>query len=387
MRLTLATVFILCLRLAFMGTVMAADERLPKERGLRLDPLTRRHALVIGNGDYRQSPLKNPPNDARSMAATLQSLGFNTRVMVNADKRDIEEAIRRFGDQLRSGGVGLFFYAGHGMQIKGVNYLIPIGTRIEKDADVPYEAVDVGRVLSEMAHAGNAMNIVILDACRDNPFKRSFRSLKSGLAGIDAPTGTFIAYATAPDATAFDGDGQNGVYTQHLLEAMVIPGLTIEAVMKRVRVGVMAATNHRQVPWDASSLTGDFYFRAPPSSSPVATSPGKSIPPATEASANLETKIYPDDGQTIWPLPPVDVPTATAQGQTVVRSASAIGKTMDEGCAKAKTKIVRAFFGGRPSDFLYRQSVYRMYCHVIKRMPGDRIRVEVSMEFYAQYQR
>lgn len=373
--------------LTFLCGAAWPEEPVSEERGLRIDSQARRHALVIGNGDYRQSPLKNPQNDARGIANCLQTLGFNTRVIVDADKRGIEMAIRRFGDQLRSGGVGLFFYAGHGMQVGGVNYLIPIGSRIEKDTDVPYEAVDLGRVLSEMAHAGNAMNIVILDACRDNPFKRSFRSHKSGLASIDAPTGTFIAYATAPDAVAYDGDDQNGVYTQHLLEAMVIPGLAIEAVMKKVRVGVMAATNNRQIPWDASSLTGDFYFTAPPSSSTMTTSTDSLPASGQRFSTNLETRVYPDDGAEIWPLPAVDIPTATAQGKTVVQSASAIGKTMDEGCAKAKTKIVRAFFGGRPSDFLYRQSVYRMYCHVIKRMPKDRIRVEVSMEFYEQYKR
>jgi hypothetical protein len=168
---------------------------------------------------------------------------------------------------------------------------------------------------------------------------------------------------------------------------MVIPGLTIEAVMKKVRVGVMAATNNRQVPWDASSLTGDFYFTAQPASSPAAISPGMPVAPTQQLSANLERMVYPDDGSEIWPLPPIGIPTANAVGKTVVQSASAIGNTMDEGCAKAKTEIVRGFFGGRPSDFLYRQSVYRMYCHVIKRLPGDRIRVEVSMEFYAQYQR
>jgi hypothetical protein len=380
-------VFFLSVFLMCVCATAWPDELVSKERGLRVDSQARRHALVIGNADYRQSPLKNPENDARRIDQCLQSLGFDTHLIVNADKRGIESAIRRFGSQLQSGGVGLFFYAGHGMQVSGVNYLIPIGNRIEKDTDVPYEAVDLGRVLSEMAHAGNAMNIIILDACRDNPFKRSFRSHKRGLASIDAPTGTFIAYATAPDAVAYDGDGQNGVYTHHLLEAMVVPGLSIEAVMKKVRVGVMTDTNNRQVPWDASSLTGDFYFTAPPSSSTAITTPGGPLTPTQGISTNLETRVYPDDGAAIWPLPPVDIPTAVAHGKTVVQSASAIGKTMDEGCAKAKTKIVRAFFGGRPSDFLYRQSVYRMYCHVIKRMPKDRIRVEVSIEFYEQYKR
>ncbi len=361
------------------------DVLLSQERGLRVDSANGRQALVIGNGDYRQSPLSNPENDARSMAGCLESLGFTVHVIVNADKREMETAIRRFGGRLQAGGVGLFFYAGHGMQINGANYLIPIGTRIEKDADVPYEAVDVGRVLSEMAHAGNAMNIVILDACRDNPFRRSFRSRKHGLASVDAPTGTFIAYATAPDAVAFDGDGQNGVYTQHLLEAMVTPGLTIEAVMKRVRVGVMAATNQRQVPWDASSLTGDFYFTGRPSSSPATTRVDVSGAASQRLATNATSRVLPDDGEAIWLLPAIEVPTADANGKTVIQTASAIGRTMDEGCAKAKTQIVRAFFGGRPTDVLFRRSVYRMYCHVIKRMPGDRIRVEVSMEFYEQY--
>ena len=152
-----------------------------------------RIALVVGNGTYATAPLKNPRNDATDMAAVLASVGFDVRRELDADKRTMEEAIRDFGRNLNRGGIGLFFYAGHGMQVDGINYLIPVKTRIEKEEDIRYEAVDAGRVLAEMESAGNGLNVVILDACRDNPLSRSFRSCTKGPTRVDASTGTLIA--------------------------------------------------------------------------------------------------------------------------------------------------------------------------------------------------
>lgn len=228
------------------------------ERGMRVDE--NRFALVIGNGAYKKSPLRNPANDAYDMAATLRKLGFDAIHLENANQRSMEDAIREFGRRLRKGGVGLFYFAGHGVQVNGRNYLIPIGAEIEKETDAKYEAVDAGRVLDEMYEAGNGLNIVILDACRDNPFARSFRTTTRGLARMDAPTGTFISYATAPGSVAADGRGRNGIFTGHLLKNMRVPGLKIEDVMKEVRNGVILDTGNKQVPWQSSSLTGNFYF-------------------------------------------------------------------------------------------------------------------------------
>jgi len=228
------------------------------ERGIKIK--TRRLALVIGNGAYKKAPLRNPVNDAYDMAAALEKIGFEVIHKENASQMSMENAIRDFGKRLRKGGVGLFYFAGHGIQVAGINYLIPVDARIESESDVKYECVDAGRVLGKMEDAENDLNIVVLDACRDNPFARSFRSSSSGLAHMDAPKGSLIAYATAPGSVAADGIGRNGVYTKHLLEHMKIPGLTVEQALKRTRIEVMNETEDKQVPWESSSLRGNFYF-------------------------------------------------------------------------------------------------------------------------------
>ncbi len=220
----------------------------------------RRVALVIGNGAYPSAPLRNPVNDARDMAAALRSLGFEVISRENASLRQMEDALDQFWTSLKKGGTGLFFFAGHGLQVKGVNYLVPVDARIQVEQDVKSLCLDAGRVLGRMEDAGNGLNLVILDACRNNPFARSWRSADAGLAKMDAPTGTLIAYATAPDSVAADGVGRNGVYTSHLLRFMRAPGLSIENVLKQTRIAVLNETGRKQIPWESSSLTGDFYF-------------------------------------------------------------------------------------------------------------------------------
>jgi hypothetical protein len=221
----------------------------------------KRTALVIGNSQYDVGRLKNPVNDATDIASSLRRHGFAVVLKKNARQQEMEEAIRNFGRQLKRGGVGLFFYAGHGVQINGRNYLIPIGDRIEKETDAKYQAIDAEMVLDEMASAGNPMNIVILDACRDNPLGRSLRSAGRGLAIIsDAPRGTFITYSTSPGKTAADGDGRNSPYTAALLKSISEPGLPIEQLFKKVRQRLSKETGNRQIPWELSSLQGDFYF-------------------------------------------------------------------------------------------------------------------------------
>ena len=221
-----------------------------------------RQALVIGNSDYDYAGLlRNPINDAQAISGTLEELGFKVRTVIDADKRGMEQAIRSFGKQLRDRkGVGLFYYAGHGMQLNGENYLLPVNINPDTEDDVLYDGVPLGKLLAQMKSAGNGINVVILDACRNNPFARSFRSTSRGLAQVVAPTGSFISYATAPGQIAADGSGENGLYTSKLLKHMVTPGVKLEDVFKRVRVDVQRESNSQQVPWDASSVTGDFYF-------------------------------------------------------------------------------------------------------------------------------
>lgn len=223
----------------------------------------RRVALVIGNGAYREGPLKNPTNDARDMAAALRALGFEVLLCENASRRVMNETIDTFWQSIKKGGTGLFFFAGHGLQVAGENYLVPVDAQIRVERDVQEECISASRVLGRMENAGNAMNIVILDACRNNPFARAFRSAERGLAKMDAPTGSLVAFATAPGDVAADGVGKNGLYTSHLLKHLSTPGLKVEDVLKLTRIGVAADSarlGKKQTPWESSSLMGDFYF-------------------------------------------------------------------------------------------------------------------------------
>jgi formylglycine-generating enzyme required for sulfatase activity len=235
----------------------------------------KRVALVIGNSAYPTSPLRNPVNDARAMARTLRGIGFEVLAHENLSQKEMRRAIIEFGDRLGGGGGGLFYFAGHGLQVSGKNYMIPTDAAIKSEREVEVESLDVASVLARMETAQNRLNIVILDACRDNPFGRSFRSSARGLASIDAPSGTLIAYATAPGKLARDGEGANGLYTGELLKAMRLPGLKVEDMFKRVRQAVQSQTRGEQVPWESSSLVGDFIF-ALPTGLAVATAP----PPA-----------------------------------------------------------------------------------------------------------
>ena len=227
---------------------------------ISLSAKSQKTALVIGNAAYKSSYLRNPVNDATDIAYTLKKLGFKVFLKTNADQRTMKESIQAFGRKLRKGGVGLFYYAGHAIQSHGTNYLIPIGAKIESESDVEYEAIDAGRVLGKMEDAGNGLNIIILDACRDNPFARSFRTSEKGLVRMDAPTGSILAYATAPGSIAADGRGRNGLYTSKLLKHMTTPGLEIGRVFRKVRIDVVRSSQKKQVPWESSSLIGEFYF-------------------------------------------------------------------------------------------------------------------------------
>jgi len=220
----------------------------------------KRYALVIGNSDYKSVPkLPNSVNDANEIAKALQATGFNVSKYENIDLRMMQDVIRNFGSKLGRNDVGLFYFAGHGVQVKGKNYLIPVGENIKKSFEVPSSAIDADLVLATMEDAKNNLNIVILDACR-SPFPGEGRSVGRGLATLDAAKGTLIAYATAPGKEALDGQGTNSPYTKNLVKALQQKGLSIEQVFKLVRIGVVEETKGAQVPWENSSIMGDFYF-------------------------------------------------------------------------------------------------------------------------------
>jgi Flp pilus assembly protein TadD len=225
----------------------------------------RRVALVIGNGKYQfAAPLPNPPNDAADIAQALRKLGFDVVEGRDLDRPGMDNTIRQFSRKLDGADIALFFYAGHGLQVNGKNYLVPIDAKLERPGDLTLDAVDIGTVLAQM-EAEKRVNLIFLDACRDNPLARSLaRSLGTrssavgqGLATIQSAIGTMIAYATQPDNVALDGEGRNSPFTAALLKHLVTPGLEIGTLMKRVRADVIAATREKQVPWDHSSLIGD----------------------------------------------------------------------------------------------------------------------------------
>ena len=229
----------------------------------------RRIALVIGNSNYvKGDSLSNPINDAKAMARLLHDLQFKVMKHENVCQTEMKKAIDDFGRNLTNGryDVSLFFYAGHGVQVNGFNYLIPTDADINSEDDVEYNCVRAGRILSKMEDAGCKTNIIILDACRNNPFERSWtRGIQvngKGLAFMTAPSGSLIAYATSPGNTAADGEaGKNGIYTSALLHHMQTPNITIEEMFKRVRVTVEELTGKRQTPWESTSLKGNFFFK------------------------------------------------------------------------------------------------------------------------------
>ena len=224
----------------------------------------RRVALVIGNATYKVNPLKNPVNDSTDMARSLRSVGFDVIEANNTTLAQMREATRRFADKLGNSDVGLVYYSGHGVEVKGKNYLIPVNADIKREYEVVDQAFDASQFLEMMDNIrgpnNKRVNILIVDACRNNELQKSWRSINNGLARMDAPGGTFISFATAPGRVAADGTGRNSPYTKHLLQALKQPNVPIEQVFKVVRRNVMEETKGEQIPWENSSLVGDFYF-------------------------------------------------------------------------------------------------------------------------------
>jgi len=224
-----------------------------------------RQALVIGNGNYHRAPLSNPVNDAHAMAEALRGAGFEVTLGVDLVQAAMQDAITAHTENLaRSKAVGLFYFAGHGMQLAWRNYLIPVDAEIDTVGALRQRGVDVNSLLEGMRRAGNPMNLVVLDACRDNPLGTATRVDQKGLSQMDAPPGTLLAYATAPGHTAIDGDGGgHGLYTEHLLREIRVPEAKVEDVFKRVRLAVRRRSNGLQIPWESTSLEDDFWFLPP----------------------------------------------------------------------------------------------------------------------------
>jgi uncharacterized caspase-like protein len=229
----------------------------------------KRFALVIGNAKYTQKigELRNPVNDATDIADELKASNFDVQLLTNATYGQIRAALLKFKDKIDGGEkdktVALFYYAGHGLAFEDENYLVPVDAEVEYQDDIPRYCFPIQRmVLSNMERSNSRMNIVILDACRNNPFPAATRSVgQQGLGEMKRARGSFIAYATSPGSVANDGVGRNGLYTQELLKSLRKPGLTIEQVFKDVRLNVLKLSNDKQNTWDSSNITGEFYFK------------------------------------------------------------------------------------------------------------------------------
>lgn len=223
-----------------------------------------RHALVIGNNRYQNAPLQNPVNDARAIAGELKASGFDVTLLLDTGRDAMLNAIEKYGNQLAARkAVGLFYYAGHGAQLAWRNYLVPVDAVIKSIDDMPARAVELNALLQSLIKAKNPMNVIVLDACRDNPFGKALSAEHKGLSQFDAPSGSLLAYATSPGNVASDGAGSNGLYTENLLRELKVPDAKIEDIFKRVRLAVRRRSNGEQIPWESTSLEEDFYFYPP----------------------------------------------------------------------------------------------------------------------------
>ena len=254
-----------------------------------------RKALIIGNSIYPISLLKNPTNDANDMAKILKELGFQVKVALDVNLKEMEKAIDEFIMNLQPGSIALFYFAGHGIQLDGENYLIPVDFVLRDEADAKYSSYSASRLLDRMERVNTRLNIIILDACRNNPFLLS-RSIPRGLAvmttGQGASQGTYIAFATSPGRTASDNSlKRNGLFTGYLIETLRKSSLDLDQIFNKVREKVALASNRNQVPWTASSVIGEFYFNLPKASN--------RLPPITETRTNKVDEAQPTKVRTI----------------------------------------------------------------------------------------
>jgi uncharacterized caspase-like protein len=290
----------------------------------------KRVALVVGNSAYKNvTPLDNPRNDARLMADTLRSLGFAVvggGAQLDLDKTQFDNAVKSFSDQIQGADVGLFYYAGHGVQVRGANYLVPVTANPTRESDVDFQLVDTALVLRQMEGAGTKLNIVILDACRNNPFGgRGLRASDGGLAQMRAPEGTLISYATQPGSVARDGSDGNSPYTKALVEAIRKPGQDIFQTFNTVGLAVKRVTAGSQQPWVSSSpIAGSFYFGGQSAGVQAATPP-----PAAAAAA-------PDEAARAWSV--TQNTTSIAVMEDFIRQ---FGKTVYGSMARARLEELK----------------------------------------------
>jgi hypothetical protein len=331
-----------------------------------------RTALVIGNSEYSFGPLVNPANDAKLMGETLAQTGFKVNTVLNADRQAMQCALLDFSRDIRDKDtVGLFYFAGHGVQVNGQNYLIPIDADIKAESEVKIFGINVDEFVATLERADGRTNIVILDSCRNNPFGSAGRSLNKGLAAIDAPTGTFIAYSTAPGQIALDGEGANSPYATALAKALVEPNIPIEQAFKLTRRDVLNVTKSTQTPWESSSLTGDFVFapKADPTPAEVAKVEEKPVAPAEP---NQEEKVA------VVEPPPAPAPNNEVRQLDIQPQVFPLGK-WPEGLAIADNAIWIAESGSRrivkidPSagDLLEAVNVGRLPVTMIKDADGN----------------
>jgi len=302
-----------------------------------------RIALVIGNSQYISGALTNPGNDAKLVGDSLSKLGFDVVLRREADQATMKRAIEDFGARLNKAGpnaVGLFYYAGHGVQLNGRNYLIPITAHIEREGDMEIEAVSADWVLEQMQYAQNHVNIVILDACRNNPFKRSMRSLDRGLAQMSAPKGTLIEYSTAPGEVAADGDGGNSPYSAALAAAMLKSQDQVEQVFKQVRATVADTTDGQQTPWESTNLTGNFYFSKAGGKGTLDEKSGAPVVSAIGPRASAPTAPA--------PAPPAAAP-ASVSGPTPVSGSSAAASALDPAVKEMASSMFGKLLQALPS--------------------------------------
>lgn len=246
--------------LALLAISVAAQPAPAQTRDMRVESTSRRLALVIGNEAYPKSPLKNPVNDARAMDKALRDTGFRTDLVINGKLRDVERAVDRFVAALHPGDVAVFYYAGHGVQLGGDNFIVPVDFDAKDEADAKYASYPISRVQERMEASGSQLNVLILDACRNNPFRNS-RAAGGGLSAMNAGRGTLIAFATGPGKTADDSAASaNGLFTGHVVKALREPGLTLDQIFNRVRERVDSDSRHQQTPWSVTSVIGEFRF-------------------------------------------------------------------------------------------------------------------------------
>jgi Caspase domain len=336
-----------------------------------------RVALVIGNSAYPgKAVLANPANDASAMSEALRGLGFTVVESRDASRTQMLEAISKVRDALRGKqGVGMLYYAGHGLQLDWRNFMVPVDAKLSQAKDVPEQTVELSLVMDAFKAAGNRMNIVVLDACRDNPFAGTASG--KGLAQLDAPPGTFLAYATAPGNVADDGAGQNGLYTGFLLQELKKPQAKIEDVFKRVRLNVRQKSEGKQIPWESTSLEDDFFFNRDDKALKLSPQDDdklyreeltgwNTLKTGTDANALMEyMKKYPN-GRFVqlaqFRLDQLAKPVVTAQARSDDKLANdTLTRRFNVGDIKETRVRSREYFsGGRNADFINRSEIVKI---------------------------